>query len=606
VNGRRPGAHGTWDFPYDVPVGRGDGVDPGDASDVVVATTGEVTVAEFREALGAPHASIEPLIARAPLFWTRIVGAGAAIADMTERFERAGIAVRYVSPARTGSMALPPPLGLAEAPVARPKRWRVKARVKAAKPAQPTDSPGTWFLRADGGGIRVDRRICGTGAGTRLAVIDDETADIEKVELDRIVLVGIAAAPATTGHAALMTGWAVGAAPVDDRRFAGVAPDASARLYCIPKPGIDVVSLPLAIARAAFDGADVIVCATYVEGSTSPMMDDALEAATRLGRAGRGAVVLFPTGRETSSGSMSVHASLSLGLGDPASDPRIHCVAPGGREGGWFLWRTPRGKLRPFANRGPAVRWLAPGDDVAYPFSARERLFHAESSGASAIAAGVALLVLACNRSLRHSQVHALLLRTVDPPERDDAFHAALADPADVLPAGHDADGHNARCGYGRLNAARACACARDPIALELIAMGEASRAGPWLEGARPYSPRLARWAVRRLLARPELEHAVRAILRHARLVGAEPARANAHGPGALGRQVALVVRDLLASRPPPRVRQELAAAAEVLRSPSEEVDASLQTAILRLFGGSPPQVPAGLGVSVSTTEVQS
>src|SRR5580704_13462935 len=192
-----------------------------------------------------------------------------------------------------------------------------------------------------------------------------------------------------------MVGWAVGAVPRDAARFAGAAPDASVRLYCVPKPWIDVVSLPLAIARAVLDGADVVVCATYVEGTSSPLLDDALDVATRLGRGGRGAVVVLPTGRETSSGAKSVHASLSLGLGDPASDPRVHCIAPGGKHGGWFLWRTPKGKLRPFSNRGPAVRWLAPGDDVAYPLSSRDHLFHAESSGASAIAAGVVLLVLA-------------------------------------------------------------------------------------------------------------------------------------------------------------------------------------------------------------------
>jgi hypothetical protein len=357
-----------------------------------------------------------------------------------------------------------------------------------------------------------------------------------------------------------MIAWAAGARRPDGTRFVGIAPDASVRAYLTPKAGVDVVSVPLAIARAVFDGADVVVCATYVEGTTSPMLDDALEVATCLGRGGRGTVVILPTGRETSSPEGSVHASLSLALGDPASDPRVHCVAPGGREGGWFLWRAPGGQVRPFSNRGPAVRWLAPGDDVAYPFSSRERLFHAESSGASAIAAGVVALVLGCNPTLTLRELHGLLLRTIDAPEQNSLGDAALADPADVLPVGRDRDGHDAKCGYGRLNASRACAGAVDPFALELVAIGEDEVALNWCVGAqRPYSASLARWAVRRLIARPDLGHAARVILRHARLVAAEPSRGDAHAPGALARQLALLVREVGRTKTvPPTVRQEL------------------------------------------------
>jgi len=64
----------------------------------------------------------------------------------------------------------------------------------------------------------------------------------------------------------MLVGWAVRARRSDGSTFTGVAPDASPRVYCIPKPGRDVWSLPLAILRAVDDGADVIVCATYVEG----------------------------------------------------------------------------------------------------------------------------------------------------------------------------------------------------------------------------------------------------------------------------------------------------------------------------------------------------
>jgi hypothetical protein len=241
----------------------------------------------------------------------------------------------------------------------------------------------------------------------------------------------------------------------------------------------------------------------------------------------------------------SVHASLTLSLSDPASDPRVHCVAPGGKAGGWFLWQTARGRLRPFSNRGPAVRWLAPGDDVEYPFAPRVRLFHAESSGAVAMAAGVVLLVLGTNPDLELHELHGLLQRCADAPDPADTADPALADPADVLPSGRDPDGHDAKCGYGRLNAARACAAARDPFALALDAIGEQAAAAEWCAAARPYSEDLARWAARSLLARPDLEHEARVLARHARLTAADPIRGTGHGPAALARQLAMFARAL-------------------------------------------------------------
>jgi hypothetical protein len=601
----KKGRHGDWDFPYD-PSSVWHPLDEADGGDVVVATHDDVAEGTFREILRDFGPTVERLIARKPLFWTRLrLSTVTSFAELVGLLAAAEVRVRYVTPARTGSMVVVPPLDLSAALPARATSWVARS----ARPFAPSrNSQGDWFLGGEGG-VRVERPVCGTGAGTRLAVVDDDAADVELLDLEQVLLVGVDRAPATTGHGALMVGWAVGALPPEATRFVGVAPDASVRLYCIPKPGLDVVSLPLAIAQAVFDGADVVVCATYVEGTSSPLLDDALDVATHLGRRGRGTIVVLPTGRETSSGAKSVHASLSLGFGDPASDPRVHCIAPGGRQGGWFLWRTPKGQLRPFANRGPAVRWLAPGDDLAYPFSSRDRLFHAESSGASAIAAGVVLLLLACNPGLRLRDVHALLARTANVPDREDTLEALLADPVDVLPLERDADGHNAKTGYGRLDATRACACARDPLALELTAMGEGELGAAWSVTRRPYSRRLARWATRALLSRPDLEHAVRALLRHARLVAAEPARSSGHAPGALLRQVGLLVGEFLRARPPRRVHEELMRASELLQRASKAQrpsDAILEKAIRRLYGKETQKSPVSLGDSISSAGVQS
>ena len=71
------------------------------------------------------------------------------------------------------------------------------------------------------------------------------------MELERRVCVGATQDPKTAGHAALMVAWAASARRPDGARFVGIAPDASVRVYAIPRPDVDVVSLPLAIARAA-------------------------------------------------------------------------------------------------------------------------------------------------------------------------------------------------------------------------------------------------------------------------------------------------------------------------------------------------------------------
>jgi hypothetical protein len=546
-----------WDFGY-APVRPAAGP-PEETADLVVATPAAVDPGRIEEAAGE-GARGSTLLCDEPLFWTHLALAQPDLpATIAGRLRSQGISVRYVTSAERPSLAAAPPLDVRGVSAFRPRAWA--ARPKKAAPVG--DSPGCWFLRREEGGIDVDRDRFGAGGGTRLAVVDDDALEAETLELDAEVLIGVDRPPRHGPHGALMVGWAVGA-----RGHPGVAPAASPRLYVIPKPGRGVTALPLAIARAARDGADVILSATYVEGCASPLLDDALEVASRLGRRGRGAAVVMPTGREASSAEGSLHASLSLGLGEPASDPRVFCVAPGARGGGWFLWRDRRGRLRPFANRGPAVRWTAPGDDLAYPFTApgdTERLFHAESSGAAAVAAGVLLLVLAQNPTLRLPELGAVIDATLAPAAP--ATAEPLADPADALPEGRDRDGHDAKQGYGRIQAGRACLAAADPVSAALTAMGEDDAARAFLDvrlrSARvraAYSPALGRWAVRALLADPEAAGALRVILRHLRLLARHGERISLHGEGALTRRVVLLLRRLARARVPATasVRDEL------------------------------------------------
>jgi len=549
----------TWRFHYaPVPVGGGD--DGAPARDLVVATTDDVDAARIVELLanGVEAVDVTSLFASHPIFWTRIQSSQPI--DRTElavSLDRAGITVRYVAATRYGNQCLPPPLDLSAARPRRATSWRTRDTSKGEEP----QTAWRWFLGPNG--ADVQRAFCGTGAGTRLAIIDNDGRDLERSDLDAEVMVGVRSIPRAGAHASLIAGWAVGSRADSGKRFRGVAPDASPRLYCIPKAGDEVASLPLAIVRAVEDGADVIVCATYVEGQTSMLLDDAFEFA-RLGRMGRGTVIVMPTGREMASPPRSIHSSLSLAVADPASDPRVFCVGPSARDGGWFLWRDRHGKLRPFANRGPSVRWLAPGDDMASPLAENDRPAHAESSGASAVAAGVILLLLEQNSDLCLTEIDRLLVETsapIDPAQR--SSEPDLGDSCDLAPLARDPDGHNAKHGYGRISAVAACLSACDPIAATFVRIGECDAARIYLQKLgsfplRPYSKKLARWSARVLVRDAVVTQAFRSLLRFSRLATRDTEFSLDQPAGYVVRQLGMVVRMLLQAAPPIEIHEEL------------------------------------------------
>ncbi len=579
----RPGKP-AWDFDYRPIRAQGEaGVGP---CDVVLATRTRIAVDRAREAFAraAPLVRVDEVLAIPPLFWLRVRGPS-PLSEAGVAAIGAGLGeVRYVTSTQRGSQAWAPPF-VASAGSAQGEGWAVRpASIEGAAP-----DGGHWFLSSEGGGVAVRREVTGTGSGARLAVIDDDGADTEALALDAEVRVNVERRSSAQKHGALMVAWAVGA-PRAEPPFRGVAPDASPRLYLIPKPGADVLSMPLALVRAVADGADVVVCATYLEGGWSPLLDDALAFAERLGRGGLGTIVVMPTGRETSSPPGSVHASFALSFGDPAADPRVLCVGPGGRRGGWFFYRDRKKLARPFGNRGPAVRFLAPGDDLPYPLGGAPRLSHAESSGASAVAAGVALLVVANNPSLLLREALALLESTasdVDPAP--DPAWAPFADPYDTLPLARDRDGHNAKHGYGLLSAERACLAAVDPVTWALVGIGETAAAGVFFAMRRAdpaihagWSDALAHWMVRALVVDPRAGQAARAIARHVRLLSASRARAADFPPGTLARQLALLVRGFLegaaVAPPPDGLRAELEALLPRLDLSAEEAWIGLAT----------------------------
>ena len=565
----RPG----YDFEY-APVDHGGGDDDGHSGAVVLATRTALAETRLRAALmaagGDPLPELTSVTAcfdRAPLFWYRLDFAAPVVrARLALALVRGGVEPRYVASVHRGTTALGASLAEDAAEVWPDERWAVRREPVA----ELRHSDASWFLHDgdDGAGVNVvvDGRHVHDGRGTRLAVIDDDGQCASELALDAEIPVGIGQIPRSHPHGPQMVAWAVGAR--GPRPMAGVAPAASPRLYVIPKPGTDVLSLAVALARAVKDGADVVVCATYVEGASSPMLADALHFAVHHGRGGLGTAVVLPTGREASSPSHAARASWSLSLADPACDPRVFCIAPGGRDGGWFTWKDRRGAFHPFGNRGPQVRWSAPGDDMAYPFGTVERTHHAESSGASAIAAGVLLCVLGANPALRWDELDKVITRTA--AEVNQAENARLHR-GDAAPLEVDRDGHNAKQGYGRMDARAACATVTCPLAGALVAIGDHAAASAWLR-LRAHDPRIAAlfsgslsgWLARVALADSGFTHALRSLVRHVRLVAARPERSAAQVEGAILRFVVLSLESALFSRSgpaaTPRVRRELVA----------------------------------------------
>ena len=574
------------DFEY-APVDHGGADDDGRSGAVLLATRSatspdrlQAVLAETARAMGVDDvddamlpalARIIPSFERAPLFWYRLdFVSPVRRARVAEALERGGVELRYVASVHRGSTSLGTSIeGDGDAPVEADERWATRREPVA----ELRTSEAFWFLEeAAGVNVVQDGRHVHDGRGTRLAVIDDDGESAGELALDAEIAVGIAQVPRSHSHGPQMVAWAVGAR--GPRPMAGVAPAASPRLYVIPKPGTDVLSLAVALARAVHDGADVVVCATYVEGANSPMLNDALHFAARHGRGARGTAVVLPTGREASSPSYAARASWSLSLADPACDPRVFCVAPGGRDGGWFTWKDRRGAFHPFGNRGPSVRWSAPGDDMVYPFGAAERTHHAESSGAAAIAAGVLLCVLGANPALRVDELDAVITRTAATVNQAETTRLH---PADAAPTAFDADGHNAKQGYGRMNTRAACAAVTCPVAGALVAIGDHAAAAAWLrqrEGdprvASLFSGSLGGWLARTANVDAGFGHALRTLVRHLRLVTARPLRRDAQVQGALLRYLLLSIDAALFSHsapaaPSPRIRRELVALREQL-----------------------------------------
>jgi subtilisin family serine protease len=190
--------------------------------------------------------------------------------------------------------------------------------------------------------------------------------------------------------------------------------------------------------RYAALNADILSCSW--SGGFSPDLEQALEDAGDIGRGGLGAAVFCAAGNGSGSP-----------VGYPARDPNAIAVGAS----------TDQGTLAGYSNVGPEIAFVAPSSggtrgifttDVSYPnrgFNIGDASaggvdgLHTNdfggTSSATPLAAGVAALVLSVRPNLSRTALRDL-----------------LANSADKIGSGYDANGHSNEFGYGRVNAARA------------------------------------------------------------------------------------------------------------------------------------------------------
>ena len=140
------------------------------------------------------------------------------------------------------------------------------------------------------------------------------------------------------------------------------------------------------------------------------------------------------------------------------------------------------------------------------------------------------------------------------------------------IPLLSDRDGHNAKHGYGRLHASRACLSAADPICAALVAIGEERAAFSFVSMRSAdgpirtaYTRTLARSLARAMVTDATLSHGVRSLVRHLRVVAAHPERQRAHGSASLVRQIAIVLRSAWESQATPPASKSVARELETI-----------------------------------------
>jgi len=187
----------TWDFDYR-PV-LASGRDLGLDKDMLLATERPVEPSTLAALFGrmADEVRIEPVLDRHPLYWTRLrFGVEMQRRECERLLRAAGVCVRYLASVRCGSQLLPPALSFTDTPTMAARDWRTHDASEHDERA----TPGRWFM--DAPGVDVCRSVCGTGAGTRLAVIDNDAGEVGNLDLDNQIPIGVDQIPRGSSHGA--------------------------------------------------------------------------------------------------------------------------------------------------------------------------------------------------------------------------------------------------------------------------------------------------------------------------------------------------------------------------------------------------------------------
>jgi len=244
------------------------------------------------------------------------------------------------------------------------------------------------------------------------------------------------------------------------------------------------------IERAVAWGADVIVC-PWSDRSPPPLNErvlKSLNAVLAKGRGGLGAIVVYSSGRPSTNDDTNWLRDDAL-----ANHPSVLTVTACDRSARVYREKDSRRAVSVF---GPAVGLCAPGWIIYVPHKGHTPCTQLdETSLAAPLVAGAVAAVIGHNPYLRAFEVREILQmcavrparldRDEAPPDRDEPSPRRLNEV--------DRQGHNCKLGYGRVDVARACAAAVDPICNAF----EAVRLVPELplrRGAARKSLRLADW----------------------------------------------------------------------------------------------------------------
>ena len=321
-----------------------------------------------------------------------------------------------------------------------------------------------WAHRNTGGGGRAadadmdvdEAHDIGTGGPGITVAIIDEGVDMDHEDLAANVVAGFDVtdqsgsppegvagnAACSDGHGTACAG-IVAAAGGNGKGVVGVAPDATLMSVRIGRGSVWTTNdwAAAGINRAWQNGADVL-SNSWGGGSSSALINSAVNSARSSGRGGLGAVVLFSSGNDDAS-SVSYPSSLSNVVSVGASSPCDERKSPSSCDGEWW-WGS---------SYGTGLDVVAPGvqiqtADVAGSCGYVSGQYVADFNGTSAAcpnAAGVAALVLAADPTLTAAAVQTIL--------------QASADDQVGVP-GEDLPGRDNFMGFGRVNALQALVAA--------------------------------------------------------------------------------------------------------------------------------------------------